>query len=126
MAKARSVRHLSAMDAAYLAGLIDGEGTIALTRKRASKRNHAPGLCYAITNRQALSLLQQTYPFLHSYKRGRAELVLENYLALTPRNGKYSHDLLLAREAFVGRFSEIRPPRHGGDVPNDHEVEELA
>jgi intein/homing endonuclease len=33
MAKYRKVRKLSPEQAAYLAGLIDGEGTIALTRK---------------------------------------------------------------------------------------------
>jgi hypothetical protein len=34
--------------------------------------------------------LAQITPFLRSYKRQRAELVLRDYLRLTPRNGKYS------------------------------------
>ena len=35
MAAYREVRQLSAADAAYLAGLIDGEGTVTLSRKHA-------------------------------------------------------------------------------------------
>jgi len=37
MAKYRKVKKLSPEEAAYLAGLIDGEGTIALTRKHRGK-----------------------------------------------------------------------------------------
>jgi hypothetical protein len=110
--------------AAYIAGLIDGEGTITLTRlhasenrrlvvsiantelallkfvidqvgagkitrKRASLPQHTASFCYAIGSRQALSLLRQVSPDLRSYKRKRADLALELYQQLTPRNGKY-------------------------------------
>ena len=121
--RTRTVSKLSAEDAAYLAGLIDGEGTIALTRlhvtanrqlhvsissteqalvqwtldtvgvgkitrKTVASPLHAPGLTYAIANRQALELLRQITPHLRSYKRRRAELALARYLAVTPRNGR--------------------------------------
>ena len=138
----RTVARLSVADAAYLAGLIDGEGTIALsrrhagesrqlvvtissteaalvdwahqtlgvgkiTRKKTSRPHHAPGLTFSVSNRQALDVLEQTLPYLRSYKKGRAALVLEKYLALTPRNGKYSTELIKARQRFEDEFAAI-------------------
>jgi len=130
--------------AAYLAGLIDGEGTITLsrrhsnerrqlvvsivstereivdwaretigagkvTRKRTSSIRHTPSFTYSISNRQALEVLRQTMPHLRSYKLRRAELALERYVSLTPRNGKYSPDLLAARQLFELRFLATKP-----------------
>ena len=116
MAKYREVHSLSLVDAAYIAGLIDGEGTITLSRKHANdgrqlvisissterpildfarerigagkitskktaKAHHAPAFTYSIGNRQALNLLLQIQPLLRSYKRQRAALVRDCYLA---------------------------------------------
>lgn len=135
MTSYREVRTLSSVDAAYIAGLVDGEGTISLarkhagenrqliisisnteaqilefvleavgagkiTRKKTAAAHHTPSLTYAIWNRQALALLKQIKPYLRSYKRLRAELILSNYVRLTPRNGKYSTELARAREKF--------------------------
>lgn len=129
------VKLLSAVDAAYLAGFIDGEGTVTLTRKhknenrqlavtisnterqilefclkaigagkitnkRTTKSHHTPSFTYAIYNRQALALLKQIEPYLRSYKVKRARLILENYIALTPRNGKYTEKMMIRRQAF--------------------------
>jgi len=136
----RAVARLTQSDAAYLAGLIDGEGTIALSRRHArenrqlvvtisstervlvdwvllatragkitSKKpaatHHAPGLTYVIANRQALALLQQVMPFLKSYKVHRARLVLDQYVKLTPRNGKYDLRTRNARTEFERQFA---------------------
>ena len=70
----REVNPLSPIDAAYIAGIVDGEGTIIsissteraildfvrerigagkITSKKTAKSHHAPGLTYAIWNRQA-------------------------------------------------------------------------
>lgn len=138
----RAVARLTSSDAAYLAGLIDGEGTIALSRRHArenrqlvvtisstervlvdwvllttragkitSKKpaatHHAPGLTYVIANRQALALLQQVTPFLKSYKVQRARLVLDQYLKVTPRNGKYDLKTRDARLEFERKFAAI-------------------
>ena len=43
----KHVNELTAVDAAYLAGLIDGEGTVTLTRL---SRNRERGLAVAISN----------------------------------------------------------------------------
>jgi hypothetical protein len=128
-------RTLMIDEAAYLAGLIDGEGTITLsrrhanekrqlvvsisstepdlvewaanatgvgkiTRKRTSSDKHAPGLTYTVSNRQALAVLKQVLPYLRSYKKLRARLAVEQYLVLTPRNGKYTIEAALQREVF--------------------------
>lgn len=81
------VRELSVAEAAYLAGLIDGERTIALSRKHARENR------------------------LRSYKRARAQLVLAEYVALTPRNGKYTDETLSARTEFESRFAKLLPAR---------------
>ena len=120
----RTVRHLCPAESGYIAGLIDGEGTVTLSRKHAgdlrhvvvsisntehelldhvlalvgcgkitnkktAKPHHALSMTYAVWNRQALNLLAQVEPYLQSYKRLRAQLILQSIL-LTPRNGKYT------------------------------------
>jgi hypothetical protein len=135
-------RTLTIADAAYLAGLVDGEGTISLsrrhanerrqlvisisstelelvdwpvratgvgkvTRKRTSSDKHAPSLTYSVSNRQALAVLEQIAPFLRTYKKLRARLALDQYLSLTPRNGRYSERLSVQREAFERAFLGI-------------------
>ena len=137
------INTLSAIDAAYLAGLIDGEGTVTLcrkhknenrqlaitisnterqllefslqaigagkiTRKRTSEASHTPSFTYAIYNRQALAVLKQLLPYLRSYKLKRAKFIVDNYLELTPRNGKYSLELKQARKQFEIEFLNIK------------------
>ena len=137
------VKRLSKVDAAYLAGFIDGEGTITLskkhknenrqlavtisnterqilefcieaigagkiTNKRISKPHHTPSFTYAIYNRQALTLLKQIEPYLRSYKVKRAQLILENYIVLTPRNGKYPKELMAKRKEFEKTVLETK------------------
>lgn len=139
-----TVKSLSAPDAAYIAGLIDGEGTITLTRKhrnenrqlaitisntekdllefvyqsigagkitrkRTSQKHHTPSFTYAVYNRQALYLLEQVYTYLKTYKLRRAELILRDYLELTPRNGKYTELQKLARTRFEAAVLAIKP-----------------
>lgn len=135
---------LSVADAAYIAGIIDGEGTITLTRKhrnenrqlavtissneryllefirqaigagkitnkRTIKAEHAPHFTYSISNRQALALLHQIAPYLRTYKRDRAMLILQEYLRLTPRNGYYTDQMRVERQQFEQRLLSIKP-----------------
>jgi len=134
---------LSKQDFAYIAGLIDGEGTVTLTRKhkkenrqlcisisstekcllefvlratgvgkitnkKTGKPNHAASFAYAVYNRQALSLLENVEPFLKSYKRKRARLILSDYLKFTPRNGKYNDGLLVRKHCFEENVLAIK------------------
>lgn len=140
----RKTATLSPTDAAYIAGLVDGEGTISLsrrhrdderqlvlsisnterpvldfvlktvgagkiTRKRTYSEQHSPGLTYAINNRQALDLLHQIAPYLRTHKARRAKLVLDRYVELTPRNGKYTAELRQTREHWIRQFLAIGP-----------------
>ncbi|MCC7201258.1 MAG: hypothetical protein IT393_01140 [Nitrospirae bacterium] len=140
----RKVKTLTAVEASYIAGLIDGEGTITLSRrhrnenrqlvvsisstednllnyvqnsvgagritgKRTYSNNHTPSKTYQISNRQALDLLKQTAPYLKSYKADRAAIVLDQYVRVTPRNGRYSAVLRSEREAFIEMFFGISP-----------------
>ncbi|HET9680067.1 MAG TPA: LAGLIDADG family homing endonuclease [Gammaproteobacteria bacterium] len=144
MADYKSTQQLSKVDAAYIAGLIDGEGTVALSRKHAkdnrqlcisisntesalleyalqtigtgkitAKRTvsdkHTPSFVYAIYNRQALSLLEQITPYLRTYKRERACLILRDYIRLTPRNGKYTDALKGERLKFETAVQNTKP-----------------
>lgn len=146
MADYKRVKKLAATEAAYIAGIIDGEGTITLsrrhrgdnrqlvvsvantetnlleylcdtvgagriTRKRTTSTEHTPSATWQIDNRQALTLLSQIAPFLQTYKAQRAALVLEKYVELTPRNGKYSQELTDQRNAFVKHFLNILPDK---------------
>ncbi|HTU65375.1 MAG TPA: hypothetical protein VMF52_05475 [Steroidobacteraceae bacterium] len=144
MAQVSRVRTLGAAAAAYIAGLVDGEGTITMsrlhanerrrlvvsiantelpllrfvldeigagkiTRKRTLSARHTPSFCYAITSRQAMSLLCQIAPWLRTYKRRRADYAIAHYESLTPRNGKYSAQQLADRRDFETRFLAILP-----------------
>jgi predicted membrane chloride channel (bestrophin family) len=46
-------------------------------------------------------------PYLRSYKRHRAALVLDKYLSVTRRNGKYDAVALTAKRTFEDVFSAI-------------------
>lgn len=139
----RVPRILCPESAAYVAGLIDGEGTITLSRRHANERRqlvvsivsterdilewilrevgagkltrkrtvsdrHAPSCTYSISNRQAIWLLQQVGPYLRSYKRTRARMALEDYVRLTPRNGRYTGATHAARARFESDFLAVR------------------
>lgn len=149
------VKNLSPEQAAYLAGIIDGEGTITLSRhnihrhryvsvtisncelplleyvreiigvgkittKRVYNPKHSPGYTYQVYSRQALDLLKVVLPHLHTYKQDRAQLILAHYLRLTPRNGKYTDEMICERKKFIDTFFAITPEnaktRRGGLV----------
>lgn len=130
---------------AYIAGIIDGEGSIMLQRIHSNehpspcvsiasttyellewikniigkgmiikKKNYNPEkhkLCYSYVLRRddAINLLKEIYPFLIiETKRKRAQLIITKYKALTPRNGKYSEDLLKLKQRFYEEFISLK------------------
>ena len=143
MARYRKAKRLEPVTAAYVAGLVDGEGTITLTRvhrsenrrlvlsisnnelailgfvaaaagvgritsKRTYQARHKPSFAYQVSSRQALDLLEQIAPYLKSYKSRRVNLALREYVALTPRNGRYRPDVKKARDEFEARLLAMR------------------
>ncbi len=130
---------------AYTAGLVDGEGTITLTRITRGKQR-APCVTVSSTTIELLNFMKEHYggtivklrhvnakwkqawhwqvsynravvmlkeitPYLlEPSKRRRAELIIRDYKSVTPRNGKYTPELLEARAAFDAEFfREIQP-----------------
>ena len=57
-----------------------------------------------ISSRQALALLAQIAQYLRTYKLQRCRLLLDEYLAVTPRNGRYTPSQRAAKELFEERF----------------------
>lgn len=133
------IRELSAAEAAYIAGIVDGEGTITLTRmhrgegrrpvvsiastelpllryirsivgagritgKVTAREHHSPSYAYVISSRQALDLLARIGVYLQTYKRQRCRLLLDEYVNVTPRNGRYTATQRAAKELFEARF----------------------
>lgn len=136
---------MTEIDKAYIAGIIDGEGSIMLQRFHSnefpvpcvsisstslellnwikktiekgliiSKKNYNPEVhkdCYSYVLRRndAIYLIKEIYSYLIiETKRNRAELILKNYKALTPRNGRYSLEMLIAKEDFYNEFISIK------------------
>jgi hypothetical protein len=91
---------ISSTEMALLDYVFCATGVGKITNKKTSQPHHAPSFTYAVYNRQALALLQDITPFLRSYKRLRAELILSKYLSVTPRNGKYSDQLKIRKARF--------------------------
>ena len=139
----KEVNGMDQTDAAYIAGLIDGEGTVTLSRrhrnenrhlvvsisntdrplleyvlntvgagkitgKKTSQSHHTPSYTYAISNRQAMALLKQTVPYLKTYKAIRSDLILRDYIRLTPRNGHYTPEIKQARTDFENKVMNIK------------------
>lgn len=130
---------------AYIAGIIDGEGSIMLQRFHSnqypspcvsfastsmellewvkdivgagvivSKKNYNPELhkdCYSyvLKYNAAISLLEEITPYLIiEVKVKRAKLILEKYKDLTPRNGRYTDELLEKKMRFYDEFISIK------------------
>ncbi|HDK7177878.1 hypothetical protein ACP49_00420 [Clostridium botulinum] len=130
---------------AYIAGIIDGEGSIMLLRfhnnqfpspcisissttiellewiksvtkvgtikrkKNYNTEKHTDSFTYTIKYNDAINLLIQIEPYLViKNKKTRARLIIEKYKSLTPRNGKYSNEMLKAKEEFYKEFISIK------------------
>lgn len=130
---------------AYIAGIIDGEGSIMLQIFHSnehpapcvsiastsielliwvkkvvgkgvivSKKNYQPDIhkdcfSYVLKSNAAISLLEDITPYLIiDVKVKRAKLILERYKALTPRNGRYSDELLEMKQLFYDEFISLK------------------
>ncbi len=126
---------------AYIAGIIDGQGSIMLLRFHnnqfpspcisissttiellewiksitkigsiKSKKNYniekyADSFTYTVKYNDAIDLLIQIEPYLIiKTKKKRAQLIIEKYKSVTPRNGKYSNEMIKAKEEFYKEF----------------------
>ena len=128
---------MTEIECAYLAGIIDGEGTITLvqdkefrypvitfcnndkniidyvntfckgvvTRKNPQKENYKLNYVWKLSYRNAIEVIKQILPYMHeSNKILRGQSILDNYLKLTPRNGKYSKEMKIAKHQWEKEF----------------------
>ncbi|MCM3667996.1 LAGLIDADG family homing endonuclease [Mesobacillus maritimus] len=128
-------------EASYIAGIIDGEGTITLTRMHrrehrrpcitiastdkellfylqtitggtiSDKKNYSPNKhkdSYTLTikNKDSVLMILRSVEFYLrvTKKRKRALWILNNYEKVTPRNGKYSSEMLNKKLEFEKEF----------------------
>src|SRR5262249_52888198 len=104
----RLVVSISNNERSLLEYVLHAVGAGRIATKRTYKNTHAPSFAYVVNNRQAFDLLLQVTPFLNSYKATRAELILKNYIRLTPRNGKYGPLERAERARFESNLLAIR------------------
>lgn len=85
-----------------------GKGTIK-QKKNYNSSKHKDCYSYILKYDDAIQLIKEIYPYLIiNAKRRRSELILNNYKDLTPRNGRYSDELLKAKLDFYDEFISIK------------------
>lgn len=136
---------MTELEKAYIAGIIDGEGSIMLQKihsnehpshclsiasttlellywikdvvgngyiikkKNYSIDKHKDCYSYVVRRNDAIALINDIYPYLViNTKKKRAKLILDKYKALTPRNGRYSKEMLKAKLDFYNEFISIK------------------
>jgi hypothetical protein len=133
---------ISDIEAAYAAGILDGEGSISITRnhsgrwpspqvsvasndrellewfrvrfggsistKQPRQPQHSLSFVWKLTDRRAVCFLQVVRPYLVILrKQRRSDLLLQAYLECTPRNGRYTAEMLLKKQAFLDKFASL-------------------
>ncbi|APC85787.1 LAGLIDADG family homing endonuclease [Clostridium botulinum] len=130
---------------AYIAGIIDGEGSIMLlkfhgnqfpspcisissttiellewiksvtkigtikSKKNYNTEKHSDCFTYTIKYNDAINLLIEIEPYLViKNKKARTRLIIKKYKSVTPRNEKYSNEMLKAKEEFYKEFINIK------------------
>jgi hypothetical protein len=78
-----------------------------ITGKVTTRDHHSPTFAYVISGRQALALLAQISEHLRTYKLQRCRLLLDEYLSVTPRNGRYTSAQRAAKALFEARFFAV-------------------
>jgi hypothetical protein len=133
---------LSDIEAAYAAGIVDGEGSIQFSRnrrprwpspivsvastdrellewlrarvggtiiqKRTYQSHHSRSYDWKLTDRRALRFLEIVRPFLViRRKTARCDLLLSEYEACTPRNGRYTEEMAARKRELIERFASL-------------------
>ena len=139
---------MNPQEKAYMAGIIDGEGTVTLSRAHANempapkvsvannslqllnwikdkagsgviikrtKREPQHGIQYVIdiSDNAALTLLAEIKEYL-MIKKSHAELLLSRYKAVTPRNGRYTKELLAKKMQLVAEIRALNQRQSSG------------
>jgi hypothetical protein len=82
-----------------------------IRRQKTYSPSHRPAFVWSVRYDAALSMLRLIRPHLVVHeKRRRADLLLDRYKAVTPRNGKYDAQRLEAKLAFEQEFFHPSAP----------------
>ncbi len=129
------------IEKAYVAGLVDGEGSVTLSRKHSNetpspevsiannslhlldwvknivgagkitsksknKVYHAQSYTWSVRDNKAICFLNEIKKYL-IVKRQQAELITKKYKVCTPRNGKYSPEMLRKKLELVAQIRKL-------------------
>lgn len=76
-----------------------------ITNKKTYKEHHTPSGVWALRGAMCIPFIADILPFLViSEKKRRAEMIINEYNQVTPRNGKYTPEQLLAKQEFEKKF----------------------
>lgn len=85
-----------------------GYGVI-IKKKNYNPEKHKLSYSFVIKQNNAIKLLEDIYPYLIiESKRKRAEMIITQYKALTPRNGRYTDEQLTKKEMFYEEFINVK------------------
>ncbi len=80
-------------------------GFVSISKKKARKPTHKDSYDLKMAYNKAMLVLAQMRPYiLHPKKKHRTDLILEEYLSVTDRQGNYSGEMLIAKYDFEERF----------------------
>jgi len=77
-----------------------------ISKKTARKENHSDSYDLKYLYNNALKVIEQIETY-HPKKKHRKEIITEQYLKLTPRNGKYSDEMKKEREKMIDTFFSL-------------------
>jgi len=80
-----------------------------LVKKKRTKEHHRQCWSWRLYGAdKIISFLSSLRPYMrNNFKRERARMIVEEYKAVTPRNGSYTDRLRAQKEAFVDRFMNL-------------------
>jgi hypothetical protein len=85
-----------------------GKGTI-INKKNYNVDRHKNSYTYYLKHNDAIDLLKEIQPYLIiEIKKKRAKMIVNLYKAITPRNGRYSAEMLNMKEQFYNEFIELK------------------
>ena len=85
------------------------EKVLLLRKKNYDTKRHQNCYSYIVKRNDDIKLLEDIYPYLIiPTKKSRAQLILLKYKAVTPRNGRYSEEMLKSKIDFYNEFISIK------------------
>lgn len=79
-----------------------------ISTKKKYKEHWSQAYDWKITYNAAIKALEYAYPYLQiKRKQIKAKMLLDNYYQCTPRNGKYSQEMTLAKENLISQFQSL-------------------